>query len=367
VFASQHSACPSPRSRGRPRRPSRVVGMHFFSPVHKMPLLEVIVTPSTDAESTATAVTFGRRHRQARDRGPRRAGFYTSRAPRPLHERGGPACSRRVLPSRTWTRRWSPSASRWGRSSCSTRSGSTSGAKVAKVHARRVRRAHGAARLHGRVLSDGRLGRKNKRGFYTYDGAAKQVDAERLPASLGRLAAAEPGRARHPGPAGLRVPERGRALPAGGHPALAARRRHRGHLRPRIPSVSWAGRSATSITWRPLLVGDAGSWLSVLSASGFRPPTLLVEMARRARASMSEPPQIGGACGSRAPPRGRAAGTPRRPRGPGQEHATARCCSAPTRLAGPYVVVSRFGQAPRQAPHPGELPILAQAQRPTRA
>ena len=34
--------------------------MHFFSPVHKMPLLEVIVTPKTDAQTTVTAVAYGK-------------------------------------------------------------------------------------------------------------------------------------------------------------------------------------------------------------------------------------------------------------------------------------------------------------------
>jgi ankyrin repeat protein len=54
--------------------------MHFFSPVNKMPLLEVVVTPDTRATALATAVTFGRRIGKhvivVRD-GP---GFYTSRA-----------------------------------------------------------------------------------------------------------------------------------------------------------------------------------------------------------------------------------------------------------------------------------------------
>jgi 3-hydroxyacyl-CoA dehydrogenase/enoyl-CoA hydratase/3-hydroxybutyryl-CoA epimerase len=34
--------------------------MHFFSPVHKMPLLEVIVTPATDPQVVVTAVAVGK-------------------------------------------------------------------------------------------------------------------------------------------------------------------------------------------------------------------------------------------------------------------------------------------------------------------
>src|SRR5256712_10598144 len=47
VFASNTSSLPiGDLARGTPH-PNRVLGMHFFSPVEKMPLLEVVVTPQT--------------------------------------------------------------------------------------------------------------------------------------------------------------------------------------------------------------------------------------------------------------------------------------------------------------------------------
>lgn len=41
--------------------PSRVVGVHFFNPVHRMPLIEVIKTPATSNQTLATALEFTRR------------------------------------------------------------------------------------------------------------------------------------------------------------------------------------------------------------------------------------------------------------------------------------------------------------------
>ena len=38
--------------------PERVLGLHFFNPVHRMPLVEVIQTESTSPEALATAFGF---------------------------------------------------------------------------------------------------------------------------------------------------------------------------------------------------------------------------------------------------------------------------------------------------------------------
>jgi 3-hydroxyacyl-CoA dehydrogenase/enoyl-CoA hydratase/3-hydroxybutyryl-CoA epimerase len=60
VYASNTSTIPIGSIAQVARRPERVLGMHFFSPVHKMPLLEVIVTPATSADATVTAVAYGK-------------------------------------------------------------------------------------------------------------------------------------------------------------------------------------------------------------------------------------------------------------------------------------------------------------------
>jgi len=61
------------------RHPERVIGMHYFSPVPKMPLLEIVVAEQTAAWATATAHAFGTAQGKTcivvKD-GP---GFYTTR------------------------------------------------------------------------------------------------------------------------------------------------------------------------------------------------------------------------------------------------------------------------------------------------
>jgi len=61
VFASNTSTIPITRIAEAAHDPERVIGMHFFSPVAKMPLLEVIPGARTSPQTVSTAVGFGRR------------------------------------------------------------------------------------------------------------------------------------------------------------------------------------------------------------------------------------------------------------------------------------------------------------------
>jgi 3-hydroxyacyl-CoA dehydrogenase/enoyl-CoA hydratase/3-hydroxybutyryl-CoA epimerase len=61
VLASNTSSLSIDRIARDTPRPERVVGMHFFNPVHKMPLVEVVVGPRTSVQAARTVAAFARR------------------------------------------------------------------------------------------------------------------------------------------------------------------------------------------------------------------------------------------------------------------------------------------------------------------
>jgi len=79
VFASNTSTIPIAEIAAEAERPENVLGMHFFSPVHKMPLLEIIRTEQTGDRALQTALEVGNRIGKTCivvNDGP---GFFTSR------------------------------------------------------------------------------------------------------------------------------------------------------------------------------------------------------------------------------------------------------------------------------------------------
>jgi len=61
VFATNTSSLPIGSIAEAARRPEDVVGLHFFNPVHRMPLVEVIRGPRTSDETVATVLDLAKR------------------------------------------------------------------------------------------------------------------------------------------------------------------------------------------------------------------------------------------------------------------------------------------------------------------
>ncbi len=169
IFATNTSSIPVARIAETAQRPENVVGMHYFSPVEKMPLLEVIAAPQTAPEVVATAVEFGRRQGKTVIVVQDGAGFYVNRILAPYMNEAGYLLNEGVAIDaidQALTQFGFPV----GPFALLDEVGIDVGSKIGPIlHAafgERMKPSGSAEKL----LADGRYGRKNKKGFYLYEG-----------------------------------------------------------------------------------------------------------------------------------------------------------------------------------------------------
>jgi 3-hydroxyacyl-CoA dehydrogenase/enoyl-CoA hydratase/3-hydroxybutyryl-CoA epimerase len=168
VYASNTSTIPISRIAEAARRPGRVVGMHFFSPVHKMPLLEVIVTRRTEKDATVTAVAYGKKLGKTVIVVNDAPGFYTTRALSAYMNEAGRLLDEGVS-IEAIDRALVAFGFPVGPITLLDEVGIDVGGKVGLVLADAFGARMAPSESLRRVVESGRTGRKGRQGFYRYD------------------------------------------------------------------------------------------------------------------------------------------------------------------------------------------------------
>jgi len=177
VFASNTSSIPIAEIAAYAKRPENVVGLHYFSPVDKMPLAEVIPHAKTSDQTISTTVEFAKRQGKTpivvRDG----AGFYVNRILAPyVSEAGFMAIEGQPLDSidKALTKFGFPV----GPFKLLDEVGIDVGTKIIPILKGQFGERFNAPEAFNKLLENDRKGKKNKSGFYDYDAkkAGKEID-----------------------------------------------------------------------------------------------------------------------------------------------------------------------------------------------
>ena len=167
VFASNTSSIPIAQIAAQAKRPENVVGLHYFSPVDKMPLAEVIPHDKTSDQTISTTVEFAKRQGKTPIVVKDGAGFYVNRILAPyMSEAGFMAVEGQPLDSidRALTKFGFPV----GAFKLLDEVGIDVGTKIIPILKGQFGERFNAPEAFDKLLENDRKGKKNKSGFYDY-------------------------------------------------------------------------------------------------------------------------------------------------------------------------------------------------------
>jgi 3-hydroxyacyl-CoA dehydrogenase/enoyl-CoA hydratase/3-hydroxybutyryl-CoA epimerase len=177
IFASNTSSIPIAQIAAEAKRPENVVGLHYFSPVDKMPLAEVIPHEKTSDQTISSTVEFAKRQGKTPIVVKDGAGFYVNRVLAPyMSEAGFIALEGQPLDAidKALTKFGFPV----GAFKLLDEVGIDVGTKITPILKGQFGERFNSPEAFDKLLENDRKGKKNKSGFYDYKGKkpGKNID-----------------------------------------------------------------------------------------------------------------------------------------------------------------------------------------------
>ncbi|KUM52676.1 fatty acid oxidation complex subunit alpha FadJ [Rheinheimera sp. EpRS3] len=167
IFASNTSSLPIGQIAAKAARPENVIGLHYFSPVDKMPLVEVIAHEATSAQTIATTVAFARKQGKTPIVVKDGAGFYVNRI-LALYMNEAANILLEGEPVEKIDKALVKFGFPVGPVTLLDEVGIDVGAKISPILTTELGERFAAPAAFDKLLADGRKGKKTEKGFYLY-------------------------------------------------------------------------------------------------------------------------------------------------------------------------------------------------------
>ncbi|PQJ39705.1 multifunctional fatty acid oxidation complex subunit alpha [Vibrio campbellii] len=175
IFATNTSSLPIHKIAEKAERPENIVGLHYFSPVEKMPLVEVIPHETTSEETISTVVALAKKQGKTPIVVKDKAGFYVNRILAPYMNEAA-----HILLANEPIEQLDGALLDFGFPvgpiTLLDEVGVDIGAKIMPILVNELGGRFKGPDVFDTLLNDGRKGRKTGKGFYTYKGKKKEVD-----------------------------------------------------------------------------------------------------------------------------------------------------------------------------------------------